>query len=129
MMSDIKQVGVGEFGPIYEGIKGRKAVDFLILQRGGEIRNAFWHLEIGHIDLVWDSGEGKGLSSIIRDHPDAIVFLDKMIENGEVYQKTSNRVRLIARLGDKHGITIVRLDFDGKEKNWVLTGFLLEENI
>ncbi len=127
MKHQIQHVGQGQFGPIYEGLQGSAAVIFLISEKKGEIKNAFFHKEIGTIDLVWDSGEGKGLISILEDHPDAIPFLDQIIQNSDVYSKTSNRVRLVIDLGDRNGIAIVRLDFDGAAKNWILTGFIQEK--
>lgn len=123
-MKKVKQIGVGKFGPIYMGLRGKEAVKFLMLKEGGEIRGAFFHSEIGSIDLIWDTGGGKGLLSIKKEHPDAVVLLDAMIKSGNIYSKTENRIRLVAYLGDISGTIVIRLDFDGKEKKWVLTAFI-----
>ncbi len=79
-------VGVGEFGPIFEGPKGYEAVEFLLAKGKGEVKNAFHHKNIGYIDLIWGEGgeNGYGLAKILWKHPEALPHLSKSIENSEI---------------------------------------------
>ncbi|MEI6346077.1 MAG: hypothetical protein WCO79_02485 [bacterium] len=121
----LKEIGAGQFGPIFEGPTGQDAVELLLAKRTGEVRNAFSHPKIGEdIDLVWDSGEGKGLISIATDHPDVLPLLSELVRSGEIYAASANRIKLISSLHGKTGIAIIRLDFDGVAKKWLLTGFV-----
>ena len=119
-----RQIGEEEFGPIYEGIVGRKAIDFLILLRKGEIRNAFYHLEIGNIDLIWGkSGEkGYGLAKILEKHPEAIENLSESIQESGIVDRLSDRIIMINRKNNQR--TIIDLQFNFKLKTWVVTSYI-----
>ncbi|HUC02166.1 MAG TPA: hypothetical protein VMA75_04705 [Candidatus Paceibacterota bacterium] len=123
-----RKIGRGEFGDIYTGIKGQEAVDFLLKKKSGEIQSALSHPEIGdNIDLVYgkydlQSDEGYGLAKLEQKHPESLRHLEKTFMCSKVVSRSRNRVRLLNE-GDGN-ITIIRLDWDGKDKKWLLTQYI-----
>ncbi len=100
--SEIKPVGKGVFGDIYEDFKGRikDAVKFLYKAKSGETRGVFNREEIGEIGLIWGD-EQKGLSHIIEKHiiqnadfdsvQELMSVMDDVINNGDIiFQKGGN---------------------------------------
>ena len=61
---EVKPIGVGEFGEIYDQFKGdvQGAIAFLLNKKSGEAIGALYHKEIGDIDLVW--GENKSTNPV-----------------------------------------------------------------
>ncbi len=121
---EIKHIGIGDFGNIYEGIKGKEAIDFLITQKEGEVKNAFYHKEIGYIDLIWgESGEkGYGLAKIVEKHPEALLELPESIENGDIIDIIPDRIILIDKKNNQK--SIIDLQFNYKIKTWVVTSYI-----
>jgi hypothetical protein len=75
-LKDIKPVGVGAFGNIYNQFRGnaKAAIEFLKKVRGGEAVGALHHKDIGDIDLVWGKegtghSDGYGLSKLVKSAP------------------------------------------------------------
>lgn len=118
------QLGVGEFGPIYEGIKGKEAVDFLLLKRDGEIKNALYHPQIGFIDLIWGKrGEvGYGLAKIAEKHPEALENLSGSIEKGEIIDIIPDRIILVNKENNQK--SIIDLQFNYRVKTWIVTSYI-----
>jgi tryptophan 2,3-dioxygenase len=112
----MRKIGNGEFGIIYEGLKGAKAVRFLLRKKTGEIVGAFHHREIGEIDIFWGN-EDIGLKKILQKHPEVINKMQKILNESKVVSKTFNRIKLES-LDHK---TVVRLDWNGQQKTWLLT--------
>ena len=61
-------------GEEFKGYKGQDAVDKLLKEKRGHVKNAFTRPEIGGIDLVWGDENGGLLHTIMRR--------DKMLRNG-----------------------------------------------
>ncbi len=120
----IMEIGVGEFGPIYEGVKGKEAVDFLLAQGKGEIKDAFYHKDIGNIDLIWGKGgkDGYGLAKIAWKHPEALPSLAKSIEKSEVVDRIPDRIILID--AENNQKSIVDLQFNYSVKTWIVTSYI-----
>lgn len=77
-------------GEEFIGYKGRDAIDKLMIERRGYIKDAFFRKEIGNIALVWGDNK-KGLQHIIKrrkelKQPLGKLFdtLTEVIENGEI---------------------------------------------
>lgn len=119
-----KQIGNGEFGPIYEGVIGKDAIDFLIFRKKGEIRNALYHPQIGNIDLIWGkSGEkGYGLAKILEKHPEAIKNLSESINRGKIVEELPERIIMINEENNQR--SIIDLQFNNKLKTWVVTSYI-----
>jgi hypothetical protein len=124
----IRKIGRGEFGDIYIGIKGQPAVDFLLKNKTGEVRDALSHPEVGNnIDLVYGiydaiTEEGYGLAKLEKKHPESLPNLEMTLARSRVVSRSRNRLRLLDDGGGS--ITIIRLDWDGKDKKWLLTQYI-----
>lgn len=127
--AEIKPVGVGAFGNIYNQFRGKAkaAIEFLKKVRGGEAVGALHHKDIGDIDLVWDKegtghSDGYGLSKLVKYHPDVLDNLQEILNDMRVVSSSKNRVNLESET-HKAG---VRLTWDGERKSWLLTAFKKE---
>ena len=130
---EIKPIGRGSFGDIYDAFKGKakEAFDFLLKKKSGYLVGVFHRDEIGDIDLAYGEApnpyKGKGLAHIIKKHvetlkdfdsvEDAINTISDVIETGEVKTGTIANTYDIEK-GDYR--VVVAADEDG---NWVLTAF------
>lgn len=119
-----QQIGVGEFGPIYEELEGKEAINFLLFKKEGEVKNAFYHPQIGNIDLIWGKrGEkGYGLAKIIEKHPEAMEYLSESICGGEIIDEIPDRIIIINKENNQR--SIVDLQFNNKLKTWVVTSYI-----
>lgn len=123
---EIKPIGVGPFGAIYNHFKNKakEAIDFLLKLKSGEATAALHHPDVGDIDLVWGKeGTGKsngyGLSKIAKYHPEVLNNLQELLDDMSVISRTKNRINMES---DSHKAA-VRLEWDGERKNWLLTAF------
>lgn len=128
-LKDIKPVGVGAFGNIYNQFRGnaKAAIEFLKKVRGGEAVGALHHKDIGDIDLVWGKegtghSDGYGLSKLVKYHPEVLDNLQDILNDMRVVSSSKNRVNLESET-HKAG---VRLTWDGERKSWLLTAFKKE---
>ena len=128
-LKDIKPVGIGAFGNIYNQFRGnaKAAIEFLKKVRGGEAVGALHHKDIGDIDLVWGKeGTGHsdvyGLSKLVKYHPEVLDNLQEILNDMRVVSSSKNRVNLESET-HKAG---VRLTWDGERKSWLLTAFKKE---
>ena len=92
------------FGEEFKGYKGEQAIEKLLKEKRGHIKNAFERPELGGIDLVWgdDNGgllhtiqkrdrllaEGKGHISGL----DMVKKIPEIIENGKVDDDKKGRI-------------------------------------
>ena len=127
--TEIKPVGVGAFGNIYNQFRGKAkaAIEFLKKVRGGEAVGALHHKDIGDIDLVWGKegtghSDGYGLSKLVKYHPEVLDNLQEILNDMRVVSSSKNRVNLESKT-HKAG---VRLTWDGERKSWLLTAFKKE---
>lgn len=128
-LKDIKPVGVGAFGNIYNQFRGnaKAAIEFLKKVRGGEAVGALHHKDIGDIDLVWGKegtghSDGYGLSKLVKYHPEVLDNLQEILNDMRVVSSSKNRVNLES---ETHNAG-VRLTWDGERKSWLLTAFKKE---
>lgn len=128
-LKDIKPVGVGAFGNIYNQFRGnaKAAIEFLKKVRGGEAVGALHHKDIGDIDLVLGKegtghSDGYGLSKLVKYHPEILDNLQEILNDMRVVSSSKNRVNLESEI-HKAG---VRLTWDGERKSWLLTAFKKE---
>lgn len=128
-LKDIKPVGLGAFGNIYNQFRGnaKAAIEFLKKVRGGEAVGALHHKDIGDIDLVWGKegtghSDGYGLSKLVKYHPEVLDNLQEILNDMRVVSSSKNRVNLESET-HKAG---VRLTWDGERKSWLLTAFKKE---
>ncbi|WP_226783195.1 hypothetical protein [Oceaniglobus trochenteri] len=117
------------FGPIHTDLRDQPeaAIQRLLAEKTGEVPDAIVHPELGDIAFVYGKPDPKGfgLSHIIEDHPGDIERVIDVLRRGTVVQRSENRVRLVIDDGDM-AVAAVRLSYDGKQKNWLLTGYRVD---
>ncbi len=114
-------------GEEFIGYKGRDAIDKLMSERRGHIKDAFFRKEIGDIALVWGDNR-KGLQHIIKrrkelKQPLGKLFdtLTEVIENGEIEIDIANK-KFTIFYKRKTAIIGFRILKDGKFK-FLLTAY------
>lgn len=90
----------------------------------GEAVAALHHPAVGDIDLIWgrvgDKSEtGYGLAKIAARHPEVLSDLQGFIDGLSVRDRNPNSVILESPGGE----AVVRLNWMGKAKRWLLTAF------
>lgn len=126
-LKDIKPVGVGAFGNIYNQFRGKSkaAIEFLKKLGSGEATAALHHHTIGDISLVW--GDKKaGLDKILRKHPEVVDNLQSIIDSMEVVQESDNRVKLES---PTH-FAVISKEYKGEPREqWLLTAYEKRESL
>lgn len=125
--AEIKPVGVGAFGNIYNQFRGKAkaAIEFLKKLGSGEAASALHHHTIGDISLVW--GDKKtGLDKILRKHPEVVDNLQSIIDSMEVVQESDNRIKLES---PTH-FAVVSKEYKGEPREqWLLTAYEKRESL
>ncbi|HEX2949329.1 MAG TPA: zinc-dependent peptidase [Armatimonadota bacterium] len=126
------RLDIGEFGPRYRQFSGKPedAVKHLLLVKNGEVPKALYHPEVGDIDLIWGNkgskkGNGYGLAKIADKHPEVIDDLQNIINKMHVRERTENSIILESSTHD----AVVKLDWKGFPKKWLLTAFEKEDSL
>lgn len=111
---DVKPIGKGVFGKIYDQFKGKvkEAFNFLTAQKGGDLLGVFHRNEVGDIDLVWGNNSG-GWKHILNKHvgkgksfaniEEAARAINDIINNGKVDFENGDK---IVFLKDNKKVTI-----------------------
>ena len=125
--TEIKPVGVGAFGNIYNQFRGKAkaAIEFLKKLGSGEAAAALHHHTIGDISLVW--GDKKtGLDKILRKHPEVVDNLQSIIDSMEVVPESDNRIKLES---PTH-FAVVSKEYKGEPREqWLLTAYEKRESL
>jgi hypothetical protein len=113
---------VGPHGPIFREYAGNwaGARDRLLSEKTGEAPGALSHKATGPIDVIY--GDGKyGLSKIAERHPEVLDDLQGILDRlGELKdQRTENSIQL----GNDQYHAVIRRNFKGDPKTWLLTAF------
>ena len=137
----IKPVGKGFFGNIYNQFKGKakEAFAFLLKNKSGDLLGVFHRDDVGDIDLVWgDRNKNSGLDHIIEKHierlkdfssaEEAIQVIEDVINNGQIDEKKSKWDKVFI---EKDGYAVVisknvrneKGEIVNENKNWVVTAF------
>lgn len=117
------------FGEEFKGFKGKQAIEKLLKEKRGHIKNAFERPEIGGIDLVWGDDTGGLGHTIMRR--------DEQLEEGTGTTSGIDMARKIPEIiskgnfklgaGDRPNfiyndyLVVVKPAFDGEKVNWVVT--------
>lgn len=108
------------FGPVIEGADFATARRALEALGDGEAKGVLQHPALEDpVDLIWGNEKG-GWAHVVADHDGQIGddFADEFSKM-EVINASPNRVRL--QSADHKAV--VRLDYDGKRKSWLMTAF------
>lgn len=112
----------------------KEAIEKLLWEKRGYVPAAIHKDGVGDIDFVWgeDGPQGYGLAHIIErrtlEGHDGVEFaqsIPDIIENGEVDFKHQKLGRLYISSKDKR--VVIRLDWNGTERNWLATAFYATE--
>lgn len=117
------------FGEEFKGFKGKDAIEKLIKEKRGHIKNAFERPEIGGIDLVWgDNTGGLGHTIMRRDEQlKAGTGTTSGIDIARKIPEIIEKGKFALGAGDRPNFTyndylvVVRPAFDGEKVNWVVT--------
>lgn len=121
------------FGEEFKGVKGANAIDKLLQEKRGHVKNAFERPEIGGIDLVWGDENGGLLHTIMRR--------DKMLVRGTGTVSGLDMVKKIPDIIEKGEFNIddrdrpgfnydgcrvaIRPTYDGQKLNWIVSAMEL----
>lgn len=112
-------------GKEYTGFTGQNAINKLLKEKNGHIKNAFTREDIGAIDLVWGNDkaglkhiikrrteEGQDLDGLLKELPD-------IIKNGHLFMQKDGRFHI--RLGER--TAIIAPTIFNEKISWVFTAF------
>ncbi|MFV1979914.1 MAG: hypothetical protein ACC655_02065, partial [Rhodothermia bacterium] len=109
-----------------KGFEGRfeDAVEFLERNAAGEVLDALYHPRLGAIGLPYGKvnkgkKKGYGLKHIIDDHSrEELEMVPEILATGTIFIE---RNRAIVETGNHEAI--IRLDYDDKKGNWLLSAY------
>jgi len=111
----------------FVGVKGQEAMDKLLEEKQGHVKDAFYRADIGGIDLFWGDGSA-GLSHIIeqrrKDHiniPQLLNELPMAIHNGTLGDNANSLDRVNIYYKDK--VVVIAYELRGETLTAVLTAF------
>jgi|GEM_PF-1422253 len=116
--------GDTSFGPVHAELNDQPdlAIKYLMEAKTGEVPAATHHPELGDIAFVY-GGEEFGLRHIFEKHGvNALNELPDALQRGTIIERLSDRV-YIETNDTPPRKTVVRLDWNGSDKNWVLTTY------
>lgn len=123
------QSDAGPFGPVFSEFEGdpEGAIARLMAEHDGEALNVVTRSELGqgdraHVSLIYGN-ENFGLAHIFDKHPEIMTDLPKLLREGEFVGQLKDRVylQLPGERGPKSAV--IRLDWDGQDKSWLVTAF------
>lgn len=128
------EITFSDFGPVFTQFKGKpkEAIAQLTKEKNGDATGALYHKDIGDIDLVWGKEgtpeknyeDGYGLAKIVIKHPEVVDNLQDILSQTEVRSREKNRMKLES---PDHK-AVIRLDWNGETKNWLLTAYKKQES-
>ena len=112
-------------GQEYTGVKGQEAIDILMKERHGFVRNAFMRKDIGGISLIWGNDK-MGLQHIIKRRKDMnqplgklLSSLTEVIEKGKLSYADKGRFQIDYK-GKK---AIIEVNLNGDDLQFLFTAY------
>lgn len=117
------------FGVEYKNVKGKEAIDKLLKEKQGHVKEAFYRKEVGFIDLVWGDDSGGILHVIKRRDKmkmmgkgnitglEMVNKIPEIIENGDFLIDNLGRINFEL---DNYRVGI-RVAFNGEKVNWIVS--------
>lgn len=125
--------GESVHGPTVEGFQDRwtDAVAWLRAAQTGDARGVLAHPEIPErIDVIWGTND-YGLKHIVRLHPEVVDDLPQRLARMRLDHVTTpgqHEERIVLRSPDGAESAIIRPNFDGVPKHWLLTAYTPESD-
>lgn len=120
---DIKEF----LGEEFKGYKGQAAINKLLKEKRGHIKDAFYRKDIGSITLAWGDSK-RGLCHLIErrkskniDIEQFLSNLTEVIEKGKKYSHPKYKNRCLIWFQGKE--VSICYDYNGEKMNWIITGF------
>jgi hypothetical protein len=117
------------FEPAFKGFSNNPggAIRKLMAERRGEVADAYHHPELGEIAFVYGNNS-LGLAHIAAKRGRAFVDrIPEILRSGRVVRDAHGLNRAYVVTGDSPArVVVLRLDWNGKEKTWVITSFVDE---
>jgi len=126
-MTELKPKGFEDLmGVEYTGVKGQDAVDKLLQEKQGHVKDAFYQEDAGWIDIYWGDKD-SGLCHIIKRRAkmgmSGIKFargLADVLEKGASFpHKNPNRLNIVY----KGKLAVITFELKGTETTALLTAF------
>lgn len=117
------------FGEEFTGVDGKEAIEKLLKEKRGHVKNAFERQEIGGIDLVWGDKNGGLLHTILKRDKlfekgkgsitgiDMVRKIPEIIQRGEFNQDDDGRLNIDY---DGYRVGLTPKYFEQKV-NWIVT--------
>lgn len=112
-------------GTEYTGYQGQEAINKLLQEKKGHIKNAFTREDIGGIDLIWGD-DTAGLKHIIQQREkqnvnssEFLTNLSDVIEKGRISKNAKGRFELL----HNGKIAVISPELRGKEITFLLTAY------
>ena len=130
-----KLYSLGDNETDYVEYKGNPegAIEKLLQEKNGYVSGAIYKEGIGDIDFIYGKSgkDGYGLAHIIErrnqqgiNGEEFIREIPEIIRTGSVYNVLGQRGRKFILSNDKEAL--IRLDWDGEQRNWLLTAYMKE---
>jgi len=98
------------------------AIKRLLKEKKGSAHAVWKRQELGTIDLVYGNAR-TGLAHIAQKHPQMLTKLPELIKRGKIVRKAgANKVFIVAD-GKPPQVAVIALDWYGRAKAWVVTGY------
>jgi len=114
-------------GREYEGVRGQAAVELLVQEKQGRVKDAFYRDDIGGIDLFWGD-DFAGLCHIIKnrkargeDPKKILALLTRIVEKGTLVENQKYRDRINVAYDNK--VAVISFELRKTETTAILTAF------
>ncbi len=115
------------YGREYKGYKGQKAVEKLLIEKAGHVKNAFYVEGIGNIDLIWGN-DNIGLKHIIQRRIEQnikistfISELANVIEKGSIINEKNKNGNYELYYNNK--LAVIAPEYHNQKATFTLTAF------
>lgn len=111
------------FGPVFTEESGNPeaAMRRLFAEQTGEVPAAITREDLGEIAFVYGNDK-YGLRHIEAKHPEILPRLADLLREGDLVGRRADRA-YIQLPGSPPPSAVIRLDWDGREKTWLVTAF------
>ncbi|MDD2608628.1 MAG: hypothetical protein PHX60_02900 [Giesbergeria sp.] len=117
----------GPFGPIFEGFENNPegAIAKLMQEKRGEVTDAFTHPELGKIGFVYGDNNMGLLHIANKRGMEWVNRIPEILKTGELVKDEGGlpRTYLVRRADTPPSVAVIRLDWDGKGKTWLVTAY------
>jgi len=117
----------GPFDPIFEGFENnpKGAITKLMQEKRGEVPDAFSHPELGAIGFVYGNNNMGLLHIANKRGIEWVNRIPEILRTGELVKDEGGlpRAYLVRRADTPASVTVIRLDWDGKGKTWLVTAY------